>query len=196
MLIVGKRILDDNLLLDADEKQIRNASYYLTIDAIIPAGSQAAQYDPTTPKHHHTMMPRDVVWFVSKERFNIKTYNVTALVTLRSTFTKKGLLALDVGLVDPDYEGPIGSIVINFSKENIPLHQEDPFFRVIFLRHPDVEDKYKVIGRKYSTLEYIQERHADLSRGFPATFLDKQDLTQTISDNLINDIQNYVIRKY
>jgi deoxycytidine triphosphate deaminase len=117
MLIVGKRIIDDNLLLDADEKQIKNASYYLTTDAIIPTGPQAAEYDPTKPKRHHTMMPREIVWVVSKERFNIKTYDVTALVTLRSTFTKKGLLALDVGLVDPDYEGPIGSIVINFSNQ-------------------------------------------------------------------------------
>jgi deoxycytidine triphosphate deaminase len=148
VLIVGKRIIDDNLLLDADEKQIKNASYYLTIDAIIPAGPKAEEYDPSQPTRHYTMRPREIAWVVSKERFNIKTYDVTALVTLRSTFTKKGLLALDVGLVDPDYEGPIGSIVINFSKNNIPLNQGDPFFRVIFISHPSVKE-YRRTGIKY-----------------------------------------------
>ncbi len=169
MLIVGKRIIDDNLLLDADERQIRNASYYLTIDAIIPAGPKASEYDPREPKRHHIMKPREIVWVVSKERFNIKTYNVTALVTLRSTFTKQGLLALDVGLVDPDYEGPIGSVVINFSKNDIALDEGEPFFRVIFMSHPSIQDYIVSVG-KYTPRQYIQERLADLARGFPPTF--------------------------
>jgi hypothetical protein len=59
-----------------------------------------------------------------------------------------------------------------------------------------VEEKNKVIGRKYSTLEYIKERHTDLSRGFPPTFLNTQDLTEAISEQLVNKIQDYLIRKY
>jgi dUTPase len=107
---------------------------------------------------------------------------------------------LDVGLVDPDYEGPIGSIVINFSKENIPLNRGERFFRVIFMSHPSVKD-YKVTGVQYTSLEYIQEHHTEISRSFPSTFLNTEDLiqeilTQEVSDKFVVKIRDYLIGKY
>jgi deoxycytidine triphosphate deaminase len=57
--------------------------------------------------------PREMVWVLSKEEFRMPA-NVTGLATLRTTFTKQGILALNVGIIDPLFEGPISTALITF----------------------------------------------------------------------------------
>ncbi len=204
MLIVGDEILRQGLLKDADETHIKNASYYLTIGAIIPVGEEAESYDFARPNQSLVIKPRQVAWVVSKEVFNIKSHAITALVTLRSTFTKKGLLALDVGLVDPDFEGPIGSIVINFSKNDIPLMVGQEFFRVVFVTHPEVPEKFRTPRVKTTALQYAQDRYNEIVQGFPATFLNTDVLsdevadkvTEKVSSDILDQVILHLIKKY
>ena len=204
MLIVGNDILNQKLLKDADESHIKNSSYYLTIGAIIPAGEEAKKYDFTKPDPMLVMKPRQVAWVVSKEVFSIQSHAITALVTLRSTFTKKGLLALDVGMVDPGFEGPIGSIVINFSKNDVPLSTGDEFFRVVFMQHPEVPLNFRSEREKTTALEYAKRRHDEIVRGFPPTFLDTEVLsddmaakiTEKVSDKLLDRVLLYLLKRY
>ncbi|WP_170436965.1 hypothetical protein [Ruegeria arenilitoris] len=171
MLITGKRIIDEKLLTDAVEKSIRSGSYYLRIHCIIPAGDDAKDYDPGNPLTSYTLKPGGLAYVVSEEAFSITDYKVTALVTLRSGFTKQGMLALDVGLVDANYSGPIGTIVINFSKNDIHLRKDMEFFRVVFFEHAEIEEAYRypVIANDHQ--KYIGERLGQLINGFPETFL-------------------------
>jgi deoxycytidine triphosphate deaminase len=204
MFIVGDDILKQELLKDADRKHIKNSSYYLTIGAIIPAGEEAKKYDPGKPNPMLVIGPRQVAWVVSKEVFNIKSHDITALVTLRSTFTKKGLLALDVGMVDPEFEGPIGSIVINFSKNNVQLRAGEEFFRVVFIKHSDVPAEFRTPRDKTTALDYIMKRHGEIVQDFPATFLDTDvlsdqmaaKLAQNLSSTILDQMLLHVIKNY
>lgn len=206
MLIVGDRIVDDNLLKNADKDHIGGASYYLTIGYIIPAGQDAQKYDPNNPLRHHTMKPGGLACVVSKQIFNIKDTGITALVTLRSAFTKRGLLALDVGLVDANYEGPIGSIIINFSKSDVHLKEDEKFFRVIFFEH---EKAPGVSYPKQDHKKYITQRLSDVIEKFPSTFLQTDEMEErikeTLSDNevieeleskLLEQLGTHLIKKY
>lgn len=134
------------------------------------------------------IQPRQVAWVVSKEVFNIKSHAITALVTLRSTFTKQGLLALDVGMVDADFEGPIGSIVINFSKNDVPLRTGDEFFRVAFIQHPEVSAEFRLQRPKFTAMDYVKQQHSDIVRSFPETFLN----TDVLSDEMATKISEKV----
>lgn len=204
MLIVGDEILKLKLLLDADTKHIKNSSYYLTIGSIIPAGEEARKYDFSKPNTMLVIRPRQVAWVVSKEVFNIKSHDITALVTLRSTFTKQGLLALDVGMVDPDFEGPIGSIVINFSKNDVSLKAGEEFFRVVFVRHPEVPASFREPREKTSATEYAKKRHDEIIRGFPDTFLNTEVLsddiaakiTEKVSANILDRVLLHLLKKH
>lgn len=177
MLIVGEEILDQKLLNGADKSHIKNSSYYLTIGALIPVGEEAKDFDFDNPAQMLVIKPGQVAWVVSKEVFNIKSHEITALVTLRSTFTKQGLLALDVGMVDPDFEGPIGSIVINFSKNEVSLQTGEEFFRVAFMKHPEVPVQFRPNRERFSAAHYIKQRHKEIISSFPATFLNTESLT-------------------
>jgi dUTPase len=197
MLIVGEDILKKNLLTDAERSHIKNSSYYLTIGAIIPVGEDAKNFDFNKPKEMHVIKPRQVAWVVSKEVFNIKSHEITALVTLRSTFTKKGLLALDVGMVDADFEGPIGSIVINFSKNDVSLAKGDEFFRVAFMRHAEVPTEFRPARDRFTATQYIRERHSEIIASFPATFLNTEllsdEIAAKVSDKVKGDILNQAL---
>lgn len=204
MLIVGEEILKQNLLIDADQGHIKNSSYYLTIGAIIPVGEDARNFDFNKPPEMLVIKPRQVAWVVSKEVFSIKSHEITALVTLRSTFTKKGLLALDVGMVDADFSGPIGSIVINFSKNDIPLSKGEEFFRVAFIKHPEVPAQFRPNRERVTAAEYIKQRHSDIIVGFPASFLNTEALademtsrvSEKVKDNILDQALLHLVKNY
>lgn len=197
MLITGENIEHRNLLQDIDRKCIRNASYYLRIAAIIPSGDAANKYDYDQPHKQMTLHPRQIACVVSKEIFSIsEDEGVTALVTLRSSFTKQGLLALDVGLVDPGYKGPIGSVVINFSGNKVTLKEDDEFFRVVFFNHNPVpsENQPFDIG-DYTQKKYLQERHSEIQKNFSSTFLGETQIPDEILEKVSNQLWGFFLKK-
>lgn len=184
MLIVGKAILDRNLLEGGSEKNIKSGGYYLAIRSIIPFSDEAASGTTYEPVGRYVLKPGASAWIVSEEIFSITDTGVTALVTLRSTFTKKGMMALDVGLVDANYHGPIGTVIINISKNDILLQKGEPFFRVVFMEHSPVPEEYQYSKIKHTHESYIRERSIEIVRDFPGTFLQMGDIEKRLSDRL------------
>lgn len=196
MLIVGDDIITNNLLNNINEENIRNSSYYLEIHSIIPTGKGLEGYEPNKPKTTHTIKPGEMARVISKEEFQISDHGITALVTLRSSMTKLGLLALDVGIVDASYEGPIGSIVINFSKNEIALQEGMEFFRVIFFRHNVVSDKYRYPREKLNHEEYIRARFSETVNGFPEMFVQSDVVIDRLEGDVIDKLTTRILTKY
>jgi deoxycytidine triphosphate deaminase len=199
MLIVGDEIFNRNLLQDADKKHVSNATYYLTIEKII-RGGQDKESDSVE------IAPNGIAWIVSKERFNIASNDIIALVSLKSSLTKQGLLALDTGFVDPRFKGPIGTIVVNFSKNTVTLTKGDEFFRVLFFSHNELTGDY--VSRSmtnYASVEaYANERKKEISRDYYSTFLNLEQIKKQIQDDVLDSATNtlrdelifYAIKKY
>lgn len=188
MLITGHQITEQGLLANADPQNIQGGCYYLRIHSIIPTGEEANSYDPDKPKMFHTLQPGGLAWIISEEKFQIQDTAITALVTLRSGFTKQGMLALDVGLVDANFFGPIGSLVINFSKKPIRLNAGDKFFRVLFFRHNTAVGEQMPPRTEYNHSEYSKKILSDMVGGFSGTFLQTAEMEERIQENLRNDI--------
>ena len=188
MLITGNQITERELLDNADSRNIQGGCYYLRIHSIIPTGAEASSYDPTKPKKFHTLEPGGMAWVVSEEMFHIQETSITALVTLRSGFTKQGMLALDVGLVDANFHGPIGSLVINFSKKPIRLNAGDKFFRVLFFQHDKAEGDQAPPQVSYDHVEYTTKILSDMVGGFSGTFLQTAEMESRIEENLKNGL--------
>ncbi len=184
MLITGNQITEQTLLANAETGNIKGGCYYLRIHSIIPAGKEAESYDPLKPKTIHTLEPGGLAWVISQEKFQIEKTSVTALVTLRSGFTKRGMLALDVGLVDANFFGPIGSLVINFSKKPIRLDAGEEFFRVLFFEHAEAVGKQIPPKVEYDHEEYAKKILSDMVGGFSGTFLQTAEMEKRIEENL------------
>lgn len=137
-MIVGQRLLDLNIVKGGSVKNLKHSTYDLTVGEIIPIGKKAIlrrRKDPVVSPYY--LEPREMVWVLSKEEFDMPA-NVTGLATLRTTYTKDGILALNVGIIDPLFRGPISTALINFSDRPRRIAVGDKFFRLAFFEHDDV----------------------------------------------------------
>jgi len=142
-MIVGNDILSRGLVTGGTVENLKNSTYDLTVGEIIPIGKEAvraralARARREEPLTTYFLEPREMVWVLSKEEFDLPK-DVTGLATLRTTFTKQGILALNVGIIDPFFRGAISTALINFSDRPRAIRLGEKFFRIAFFEHTDV----------------------------------------------------------
>jgi deoxycytidine triphosphate deaminase len=193
-IVVGQDILDIELLTDADSDNLKNSTYDLTIGEIVPVGRNAIQAleKSNKPLSYYRLKPREMVWVLSKETFKLPG-TVTGLATLRTTHTKLGLLALNVGILDPYFEGPISTILLNFSDKTRRIAVGEKFFRLLFFEHADTaqwKSEYKITRTEYSA--QLKEWS---TYDFPSNFMDLKDHTAEWQANLFGSMLLAFVRK-
>jgi len=131
------------------------------------------------------LRPGEIVQVVSAEVFALPA-NVTGHVTYKTTLTQKGIWALTVGIVDPGWDGPIATTLLNFSKIDHPLSVGDAFLRVTLLEHEAVAtEKLRKSPPKHIYLNSIQKAAATL---FPSTFLNSEAIAITAGEKVMERI--------
>lgn len=133
-----------------------------------------------------TLGPGHMVQVVSAEVFNLGP-DVTGHVTYKTTLTRVGIWALTVGIVDPGWNGPIGTTLLNFSRNDYAIHAGDRFLRVSFFQHdpvlpgqlrgaPTVTDYHKGIQKLAAST-------------FPPTFLNREDIVKSAGSAVLGRIR-------
>lgn len=196
MLLSDDEIKNINCVKDANESNYQCSNYYLSIGTIfsLPKKTKIGRKKIfRQSKKHQTykIQPREMVWIVSNEVIDLPK-NVTGVVTLVSRLTKQGLLALNAGIVDPTWQGPIGTIVVNFSSREIDLEKNQQFFRLLCLQHSSPNKPYQndyvpfsVDYRKdKSREEYLKQVEIDASRLGSSEFLDIESVSEEVSRDL------------
>ena len=174
-MIVGNDILTRGLVHGGTVENLKNSTFDLTVGEIIPIGkdkvlartrARARREEPLTT---YFLEPREMAWVLSKEEFALPR-DVTGLATLRTSFTKQGILALNVGIIDPFFRGPISTALINFSDRPRPIHVGEKFFRVAFFEHTDVTP-YHARDESLERGAYIRDLEAVSFSDFAPSFL-------------------------
>lgn len=132
------------------------------------------------------LKPGEIVQVASAEVFSLPA-NVTGHVTYKTTLTQKGIWALTVGIVDPGWDGPIATTLLNFSKVEYPLCVGDAFLRVSLFEHAFVEkSKLRKSAPKEAYLRTIQKGAASL---FSPTFLNSEAIAVKAGEKVMERIQ-------
>lgn len=168
MILNREQIKAAGIVAPALPSSCRSTTYDATIGDIIDCG--AVQEAPS-----FILQPRGVVWVVSNEDFTFGD-TTTGLATLKTTWTHRGLLALNVGVIDPGWKGPLATALVNFSGKRIEIRKGEPFFRVMVFTH-DATGVDPVAKSRSIYLSEIQDR----SRMFAATFLDTDSLVDEVA---------------
>lgn len=126
--------------------------------------------------------PKGIAWIVSLEDLKLPG-NVTGHVDLVNEMSRKGLLAFNTGVIDPTYNGPISTVIINFSEKTRDLVIGERFFRVTFMEHGLVDKTLDAQDRK----KYITKL-VDDSRQFPSTFLDLDGINDTVEKSVTDQV--------
>lgn len=152
----------------------RSTTYDATVGSIIKCGRELR--DTTV-----TLKPREIIWLVSAETFELKG-DVTGLATLKTSWTHQGVLALNVGIVDPGWHGPLAAAVVNLSSSDFEISMGMPFLRLMFHKHkpiPSGQLEIVAVGRPDYVRQIISQ-----SKDFSDTFLDMKGLSRSVADQV------------
>ncbi len=161
MLTVGQ-IREKRLIEGAVEASYRGISYDLRVGAVIKPGGDVADF--------YTVPPQGIVEVISEERVCLPA-DVTGFAMVKTSLSNQGLLALNIGIIDPGYRGKIGSFFVNFGKREQQLKKGDVFLRVVF-HATDGEIGDVIKSTIMDDERYISEKRANMQANFSTEFLD------------------------
>ena len=197
MIIAGKELLEEGILENLERSEIRSASCYLTTGVIIPSGASALEFSKEKSPVTLMLQPGEIAWVVSKEVINLKSRkDISGLLTLRSTLTKKGLLAIDTGIIDPGWWGPMKTMLVNVSNRRVTISTGEAFFRVLFFRHAEIDDEFLITPAAQTYDDFIVERHADVLESYDASFLSRHSQPEEQSEKLLHELSSWLLKRY
>lgn len=182
-LLAGQRLATSKLFFKHGARQRKGSSYDLTVGRIYNSDGKAIEGD-------FILKPQHMVQIVTSEEFSLPP-TITGHVTYKTEMTSKGIWALTVGIVDPGWDGPISTTLLNFSKQEHIIRKDDPFLRVTFFEH-DAVDKDD-LRYTYSTYDKYANRVQALAvSAFPQTFLDTVQISKDAGNSAIRRISFWV----
>ena len=95
------------------------------------------------------------------------------------------MLALNTGIVDSGFKGPLSTLVTNFSTKDFDIDGEQEFFRVVFHKLENFDEKNikAVKPRVYDYYTYLKYKIEDISR-LPKYFLNRDLLKTQIAEEV------------
>ncbi|HTD03760.1 dCTP deaminase domain-containing protein [Undibacterium sp.] len=123
MVLNGEQIKISDCVKDAVAANFRSASYDLTIGEIVTSeGEFVDQFE---------IPPQGIVKVISAEEICVSD-GLLGYVHVKTSLCNEGILPLNIGLVDPGFNGPLQSTLINFGKAKIVLKKGTVFSRLVF----------------------------------------------------------------
>lgn len=173
MILTQTEIKRRGIVVGATEAGWQPSTYDATVGSIVTKNGRV--HDKIFP-----LPPRGIAWVLSRETFCIPK-NVTGLATLKTTWTKQGVLTLTLGIVNPGWTGPLATAVINFGRSPFTICEGDPFFRILFHEHNyvDVEET----GSSHP--EYFKDLIRQ-TRNFSDTFLTIDTLAPEVAKSMFS----------
>ncbi|MCF1504009.1 hypothetical protein L0F51_09560 [Afifella sp. H1R] len=133
-----------------------------------------------------TLDPGHMVQVVSAEIFNLPS-TITGHVTYKTSLTKEGIWALTVGIVDPGWDGPIATTLLNFSSVKHTIHRGDKFLRVSLFQHPPVDERR--LRKSPPLSEYYKHIQSLAASRFPTTFLNSEEIAANAGKKVLARIR-------
>ncbi|RJT16057.1 dCTP deaminase domain-containing protein [Rahnella inusitata] len=150
-----------------------------------------------------TIDPQQSMLIISDEIINVPS-DYIAYVFLKNRLSQRGLLALNTGIIDSNYTGPISTLIINFSNVNAAIpsgrnRDEREFFRVVFhkidsspLALPNIERQVLYKNKKYNS---YKKRVTKNLKSLPKTFLEPTVLKTQIKKEIYEKISEFSLVK-
>lgn len=179
MSLLAGNALDPKRFFKGGNPQVQGSSFDLTIGCIFDHQGKKVEGP-------FTIRPGHMVQVVSSEEL-ILSNRLTGHVTYKTAMTRQGIWALTVGIVDPGWNGPIATTLLNFSRVDHCVAEGDPFLRISLFEHEAVPPEKL---RNAPPLEaYLKDIQKIAASRFPETFLDTTQIAEAAGKNVLTRIR-------
>jgi deoxycytidine triphosphate deaminase len=183
-LLSGEEIKLYGLVDNGEDKLFRASTYDLSVGHIIPIDGQTCK-DST-----YSLPPGGMVRVVSKESLQLPD-TITGHVLLKNELCTRGVLAINIGVADPGYKGPLSSTLINFGRERCLVEKGVPFLRVSFHRcRPSPKSKSSV---QYEPESYLARVKQEVLAYSAPTFLNMEVMTAKAAQKALKSFKDLLI---
>jgi hypothetical protein len=178
-LLNGQEIKDGNFIVDPTDKGFRSASYDIRIGKVIgPDGLLLDSYN---------LPPQGIVEVVSLERIRLPL-EISGYALVKTGLCNEGLLALNIGIIDPGYDGLLSSALVNFSKKDRLLIAGETFLRLTF--HRVAASEGAKLPVPMAVEDYVSDKRRKVVENFSKHFLNVPDLVRESTDESVKKLRN------
>jgi len=170
-MIEGKQLVPEG-----NPQNAEFCSYEFTAAVILRGGS--GRFEPID-KLGTEIKPAELVWIKASEEI-IMPPNMVGLWIQTQTLARKGLLLLNISLIEPGYQGPLSAVLVNFGGNKVTVSPDTKIAKVAFLSLDG--DATKSVG-KWNSSNYDANLR-EMAESSPNTFLQLRSFEQKAEEIL------------
>jgi len=180
MILNYEQVKEKGIFTEAVEGNYNNAVYDIRVGKIITMkGGEVGSYK---------IPPQGMVVVVSTEQLTMPT-NVVGYAHVRTSLSSKGIMAINIGILDPGYTGYLSSTLLNFGKEGFLIQKGDSFLRTTFHLLQSVE-----VEKPHKSKSLTPEHYMDKKRGEALKHMDEKFMSfdKEVSKAIGNAVKTFV----
>ena len=172
-----------------DQAFVGPCSYQFRAGKIFTGGEPVNIVDWTVPPANAVFVikPGAMVWIRMRERVSLPN-NVCATWWQTNTLSKKGIMLINMSVVDPGYQGQLACLFVNFGKVSVPINPGTTVAKLLF-HVIDHDVAHPFTGRTPDPL-YDDDLYAVALAG-PSSFLNVSQLSTELivqKEKILTDI--------
>jgi hypothetical protein len=181
-MLTGSEIKDTGLIVGGNDDCYRGASYDLRIKSVLTNEGEVEDY--------HALPAQGIIEVVSIERVKLPK-DVAGFAMVKTSLCNEGVLALNIGIIDPGWDGPLSSFLVNFGRHERLLAKGDVFLRLTFqkLAH-GVEKIPSPFGDEAA---YLTDRRRRVQGRFGNTFLNVSEALQQLTKQTFDTYRTQIL---
>jgi deoxycytidine triphosphate deaminase/chaperonin cofactor prefoldin len=176
MFLNHEEIKLKNLIKPAIAEEFSNASYNLTVKYIIDMNGKKIE-------DQYRLKPQGMVYVVFNETVTMPP-DLIAFAHVKTALTKRGIMATNIGIIDPTYNGLISTLLINFGKADFVITKDDPALRISFADINAPKTLLKVNGNNLEENVYVKNVQKDIGN-LEEKFLNLNSVEKEVRDSVI-----------
>lgn len=186
------RMSDDTLILDGSPDLAKECSYSFRPGKAFPSSKNEEAIDFTSsPESHLPIEPGQMVWIRTRERVKMPP-DLAGFWWQTNTLSRRGLMLVNMSMVEPIYEGDLACLFVNFGDQIIDISSERPIAKMVF---------FKIDGNVAHPFESNQTRSKydsklrDLALNQPSSFLKIGDIADDLGrqkESILSSIEDKI----
>ncbi|HWE07464.1 MAG TPA: hypothetical protein VG274_12185 [Rhizomicrobium sp.] len=168
-MLTGNEIREKGLIVGAMEAGFRASSYDVHIESLIDSNGLVLE--------SYALPAQGIVQAVSRERV-VLPGDITGLAMVKTGLCNEGVLALNIGVIDPGWEGKISSFLVNFSNHERLLIAGETFLRLTFQQLGAETSSRNPVSDE----AYVADRRRQAVGKFGTTFLNLTEATKAATE--------------